>query len=276
MLKKIPSSALAVSEPNPAWFGNPPDEKANRNWSNPSWLKSRFHFSFAEYHNPRNMGFGVIRVLNDDLVQPKRGFGEHPHANQEICTYVVDGHLTHKDSMGTEETLSRGDIQFMTAGRGVRHQEHNLHETSPLRFLQIWISPREQGLKPNYGSGSCLPDARLNRWNHMVSDVRSPTETSIKINQDANIFTTEVDPGNAVSINVGAGRQGYLICIEGNATISGTKAGPGSGETAELERHDAAEVYGETQLTVGAPSGGERVHMLLIEIAYTGKGRSDL
>ena len=134
LFRKVPQSKLGVSggtnfnlhltdshltfdslEPNPSWFGNPGNEATNPKWTNKNWLKSRFHFSFAEYSNPRNTGFGVLRVMNDDLVQPNRGFGEHPHRDTEICTYVVEGELTHADSMGTEETLSRGAIQFMVS-----------------------------------------------------------------------------------------------------------------------------------------------------------------
>lgn len=99
------------------WFGNKANEPSNPQWTNANWLKSRFHFSFAEYNNPRNQNFGVLRVMNDDLVQPNRGFGAHPHRDMEICTYVVDGKLTHQDSMGTKETLQRGAIQFMVGPR---------------------------------------------------------------------------------------------------------------------------------------------------------------
>lgn len=99
-----------------AWFGNPGNEKSPK-WTNENWLKSRFHFSFAEYNNPKNANFGVLRVMNDDLVQPSRGFGAHGHREMEICTYVVHGELTHKDSMGTSESLGKGSIQFMTAGK---------------------------------------------------------------------------------------------------------------------------------------------------------------
>ena len=106
--RKIAQSMLSVSEPNPSWFGNKPNEPSNPSWTNSNWLKSRFHFSFAEYSNPKNTSFGVLRVMNDDLVQPHRGFGEHPHRDAEICTYVVDGQLTHKDTMGTEETIGKG------------------------------------------------------------------------------------------------------------------------------------------------------------------------
>uniref|UniRef100_A0A7S2TL20 Pirin N-terminal domain-containing protein n=1 Tax=Lotharella oceanica TaxID=641309 RepID=A0A7S2TL20_9EUKA len=151
-LRYIPNSKLAVSEPEPAWFGNPGNIDDTK-WTNKNWLKSRFHFSFAEYTNYANTNFGVLRVMNDDLVQPKRGFGEHPHRDAEICTYVVHGQLTHQDSMGTKESLGKGSIQFMTAGTGVRHSEHNLHN-EPLRFIQMWLTPKAGGLKPNYGSMS--------------------------------------------------------------------------------------------------------------------------
>lgn len=107
---------------------------------NKNWLKSRFHFNFAEYHSGPSQ-FGHLRVMNDDLVQPRRGFGMHPHRDMEIMTFIIHGKLTHKDSMGTEETLGRGGVQFMTAGRGIRHSEHNLHD-EPLRFVQCWVMPR--------------------------------------------------------------------------------------------------------------------------------------
>lgn len=111
-IKHIPNSRLGSSKPDPSAFGNPPNE-ASELWTDKNWLFSRFHFSFAEYYNPRNLAFGVLRVMNDDLVQPMRGFGAHPHRDMEICTYVVEGKLTHKDSMGTSETLERGAVQFM-------------------------------------------------------------------------------------------------------------------------------------------------------------------
>eukprot|EP00602_Paraphysomonas_sp_CaronLab_P012784 CAMPEP_0185042184 /NCGR_PEP_ID=MMETSP1103-20130426/42201_1 /TAXON_ID=36769 /ORGANISM="Paraphysomonas bandaiensis, Strain Caron Lab Isolate" /LENGTH=186 /DNA_ID=CAMNT_0027582207 /DNA_START=191 /DNA_END=751 /DNA_ORIENTATION=+ len=182
------------------------------------------------------MGFGVLRVMNDDLVQPCRGFGEHPHRDVEICTYIVDGFLSHKDSMGTEETLTRGDIQFMTAGRGVVHSEHNLHETQPLRFIQIWINTRTRGLTPNYGSAAGDSSLRTNKWHHMVSDVGSPAETPIKINQDTNIYVTEISKDEKVTMQLSSGRQGYLLMIEGSACISV------NGDNETLDRHDGAEV----------------------------------
>merc|ERR1712159_863460 len=102
--------------------------------------------------DPSRSNFGVLRVMNDDLVQPARGFGTHPHRDMEIVTFVVRGSLSHQDSMGTQETLGRGSIQFMTAGRGVQHSEHNLHKSQDLRFIQMWLVPRSRGLQPSYGS----------------------------------------------------------------------------------------------------------------------------
>jgi redox-sensitive bicupin YhaK (pirin superfamily) len=282
MFHIIPNRLLGLSEPNPKWFGNPPNDSSSPYWTNPNWLKSRFHFSFAEYNNPHNMGYGVVRVLNDDLVQPNRGFGEHPHANVEICTYIVQGELTHQDSMGTEETLSKGAIQFMTAGRGVRHQEHNLHPTNPLRFLQIWINTRKQDLKPNYGSGCLPPESRCNKWSHLVSDIiNTSVITPIKINQDANIFVTEVQPGSTVNVSIAAGRQAYLVCVEGTAHISSSSSSDDNDSTTHtIERHDAMEIYQHAALTFSAPADadadGEPLHMLMIEMAFTGKGRTDL
>ena len=138
--------ALFVSEPNPSWFGNGPNEKSS-SWTNGNWLKSRFHFSFAEYRNPANSHFGPLRVMNDDLVQPLRGFGTHPHRDAEIMTYVVQGTLTHEDSMGNKGNVNRGGLQYMSAGSGVQHSEFN-HGTSPLRFIQCWVTPNKSGVEP--------------------------------------------------------------------------------------------------------------------------------
>ena len=146
-MNKISVDDLFVSEPDPSWFGNGPNEPDHPCWTNKNWLKSRFHFSFAEWHGGRNR-FRCMRVVNDDLVQPSRGFGTHGHQDMEIITYILHGGLTHKDSMGSEETLGRGSVQFMTAGTGVMHNEYNLDPEQDLRFIQSWILPRTQGLTP--------------------------------------------------------------------------------------------------------------------------------
>ena len=118
--------------------------------SNLGWLRSKFHFSFAEYFNENNINFGVLRVINDDHISAGTGFDTHPHRDMEIITYVVHGYLTHKDSMGNESTLSRGQVQYMSAGTGVRHSEYNNH-SEELRLLQIWVLPDRKGHTPNYG-----------------------------------------------------------------------------------------------------------------------------
>jgi quercetin 2,3-dioxygenase len=272
LFKVIRNSKLGVSEPPPEWFGNRANERGNKNWTNPNWLKSRFHFSFAEYNNPANTEFGVLRVMNDDLVQPDRGFGAHPHQNVEIVTYIVEGHLTHKDSMGTEETLTRGDIQFMTAGTGVQHSEHNKNKESPLRFIQIWINTRRRGLVPNYGSAKGALEKRKNQWSHVVTDVDRPAPGGIpiQINQDANIKVTELDPGQSVSFGVDSGRQAYLLCVEGSLDASDASDGA---KSYSLERHDAAEIFGSSYLFKAGSSGA---HVLVVEMAFTGRGRSDI
>lgn len=304
-VRKIPHAKLGISEPNPSWFGNPANELNNPNWTNKNWLKSQFHFSFAEYNNPRNVNFGVLRVMNDDLVQPKRGFGEHPHRDAEIMTYIVDGHLTHKDSMGTEETLTRGDLQFMTAGRGVRHSEHNLHATQPLRFIQMWLTTRTLGLPPNYGSSVRSAECRHNRWCHLVRDANTkpsdatasaahpangepsnagpalcdgPQAETVAVNADVNVYVAELhDSAHTLPLRLRPGRQGYLLCVEGGVRLDSVEGG---GKEVALERHDAAELQGPVVLKltgVGEGPGGPIYgHVLLVEMAHTGPGRTDL
>mmetsp|Transcript_342 Transcript_342/g.620 ORF Transcript_342/g.620 Transcript_342/m.620 type:complete len:174 (-) Transcript_342:126-647(-) len=168
--------------------------------------------------------------------------------------------------MGTKETLGRGSIQFMTAGTGVTHSEHNLDKRHPLRFIQIWITPLSQGLQPNYGSmkGSDVKELRKNKWGHLVSDVANiEVSTPVKINQDANIFVSELEPGTKTSFQIAKGRQAYLLCIEGSVEVEGTRGAEG------LSAHDAAEVVGPAGLEFEAGEAG--AHCLLIEMKGTGQ-----
>lgn len=185
--------------------------------SNLGWLKSKFHFSFAEYYNPSNINFGVLRVINDDLVKPGTGFDTHPHRDMEIISYVVDGELTHGDSMGNKRTLSRGHVQYMSAGTGVFHSEHNLGEET-LRFLQIWIFPDKNGYEPNYGDYKFEWNHRKNKWLNIASSKEG--NAPIKVNQDANIFVLELDKDKEIEFKVGEGRQAYLVQIEGRSDIN--------------------------------------------------------
>jgi redox-sensitive bicupin YhaK (pirin superfamily) len=189
----------------------------------------------------------------------------------EICTYIVEGSLTHKDSMGTAETLTRGAIQFMSAGTGITHSEHNLDSNNPLRFIQIWITTRQRGIKPVYGSAVGTESDRMNKWAHIVQDRQdSNNNCPIKINQDANIFVSEVEPGKVVCIDIKEGRQGYLLCVEGEALVKGATT------SIQIARHDAAEITGPNELSLSSQTN-EKAHFLLVEMKYEkGSGRSDI
>ena len=275
-IRVIPNANLFVSEPNPSWFGNGPNPGFHPAWSNENWLKSRFHFSFAEYNNPSNSNFGVMRVMNDDLVQPDRGFGTHPHRDMEIITYIVHGELTHQDNIGSKESLGRGSIQFMTAGTGVQHSEFNHSKEKPLRFIQTWIMPRSRGLAPNYGSydaskGDCL--SRKNTVHHLASDTSNHSvDTPVKVNQDVDTFAAELELDKTVQVDLANNRQAYLLCIEGSLEVNGQM----------LAKYDGAEIHGNgTSLTVKATGveateNGDLAHFLMFSMKEDGSTRTDL
>ncbi|MDB1942214.1 pirin family protein [Clostridium tertium] len=217
--------------------------------SNLGWLKSIFHFSFAEYFNIDNMNFGVLRVINDDLIEGNTGFDLHPHKDMEIVSYVVDGELTHGDTMGNRNTISRGHVQYMSAGTGVYHSEHNLGD-STARLLQIWIIPDKKGYKPAYGDYRFNWDDRKNKWLNIVSS--KDGDAAIKINQDANFYVLEIDEGKEIDFQVGSNRQAYLVQIEGNSTINNL----------ELNERDALEIVEEDILI----KADKKSHVLVIEM----------
>lgn len=218
--------------------------------SNLGWLNSLFHFSFAEYYNPKNINFGVLRVVNDDLILSNTGFPTHPHRDMEIVSYVVNGALTHGDSMGNKNTITRGHVQYMSAGTGVTHSEYNYSDETA-RFLQIWILPDKRGHLPQYGDYRFNWDDRKNKWLNIVSGMNGTAP--IKLHQDTNFYVTEVDKGNKISFPVAEGRQAYLIQIEGNSEINGT----------ELKMRDAMEIV-EENIEINAL---EKSHFIVIEMA---------
>ncbi|GAA0070475.1 pirin family protein [Clostridium sardiniense] len=224
-------------------------ENKNMGKSNLGWLKSSFYFSFAEYFNIDNMHFGPLRVLNDDLIEAGTGFDTHPHENMEIITYIVSGELTHGDSMGNKRTLSRGNMQYMSAGTGVYHSEHNLSDDM-LRLLQIWIIPDKQGLKPQYGDFEFNFDDRRNNFLHMVSSMEG--NAPIKINQDVNIYTLFLEEGKEIEFKVEDGRQVYLVQIEGNSIINNIK----------VNERDALEII-EEDISIKSKTDS---HFILIEM----------
>ena len=218
------------------------------------WLQSRFHFSFAEYCNPKNMNFGVLRVMNDDIVQPQNGFGAHPHKDMEIFSYVLAGELSHSDSMGNEDTLLRGDMQYMSAGTGVVHSEMNGSRNEAARFIQTWILPRQKRLSPNYGSRRFTRADRLNRWLHLLGDADvSDSGAAVGIHQDANAYVSELEDGQSLRYELQAGRQAYLKVLEGDIALGDLALGHG----------DAAEIR-DAPIELTARSAA---HIMLIEMS---------
>lgn len=213
------------------------------------WLNSWFHFSFAEYDDPNNIQFGALRVVNDDLIQPHTGFEMHPHENMEIITYVIQGELTHKDSMGHERTLKRGDIQYMSAGTGVWHSEKNKGEEE-LRLLQIWIFPDKEGYTPTYGDLSYYWQNRVNRWLPIASN--DARRTDIVLHQDMNVFVSYLEEKRPLDFAIKKGRQGYLIVIEGSATVNGIA----------LSEKDAIKIM-EEPLHI---ESGDNAHLIFFEM----------
>ena len=222
--------------------------KQNMGESNLGWLQSRFHFSFADYRNPANMHFGVLRVLNDDIVKPKSGFDMHPHDNMEIITYIVDGEITHKDSMGNSETLGRGEVQYLSAGDGIFHSEKN-ESSYDLRLLQIWVFPPKKGLPRLYGSHKYKQEDRDNKFLNIVSS--QDGNSAIKIYQDVNICVSEFD--KELEFKIKEGKQIYFVQIEGSSNINGTT----------LDFGDAMEITNEDKIVINPIS---KSHILFIEM----------
>lgn len=183
---------------------------------NYGWLDTYHHFSFANYYDPDNINFGDIRVINDDMVKTGMGFETHPHRDMEIITYIIDGELTHGDSMKNKRTISEGFIQYMSAGTGVYHSEHNYGDKE-LRLLQIWITPDKKGYEPEYGDYEYGVEKRKNNFLHLVSGKKG--DALIKINQDTDIFVGEFD--RDVLYQIPKGKKIYGIVIEGKADING-------------------------------------------------------
>ena len=226
--------------------------KENMGTSNLGWLESRFHFSFAEYRNPNNINFGVLRVLNDDIVHANSGFDMHPHSNMEIISYVVNGEITHKDSMGNSETLKRGEVQYLSAGDGIYHSEHNVHKSDDLRLLQIWIIPPKAGLPRLYGSKRYEEKDRINKFLNIVSSTNGTAD--IKIYQDINIYVSELEVDKSLEFEIKENRQVYFVQIEGSSNIN----------EITLNAGDAMEIVDIEKIEIKAL---ENSHFLFIEMA---------
>jgi hypothetical protein len=191
-----------------------------RGGANHGWLKSQHTFSFGHYYDPRHMGFGPLRVINEDRVAPSQGFGTHGHRDMEIISYVLSGALEHKDSMGTGSVLHYGDVQRMSAGSGVRHSEFNGSATEPVHFLQIWIEPNVKGIPPSYEERRFDQASKQGRLRLVASS--DGREGSVLIHQDAALYATILDGADAVAHELAPGRLAYVHVVRGEVSVNGT------------------------------------------------------
>lgn len=189
------------------------------------WLKSYHTFSFADYYDPAYMGFRALRVINEDRVAAGRGFGTHGHRDMEIVSYVLEGELEHKDSMGNGEILQAGEFQRITAGTGILHSEFNPSAERGTHFYQIWLEPERAGIEPSYEQRRFEVAGRRNRFQLVAS--REGSEGSLRIHQDAKIFLGDVEPGERLEYTFGDQRYGWLQVLRGTVLIEGTEFGAG-------------------------------------------------
>src|SRR4249920_224207 len=190
-----------------------------RGYADHGWLKSFHSFSFANYYDPEHMGFGDLRVINEDRVQAGQGFGTHGHRDMEIVSYVLEGALGHKDSMGNGSSIVPGDVQRMSAGRGVRHSEFNNEKSGVTHFLQIWIEPEVAGIEPSYEQKRFGADEKRGRLRLIAS--RDGAEGSVTIHQDARVYAGLFDGAERAEQPLSPGRKGYVHVARGEASVNG-------------------------------------------------------
>jgi redox-sensitive bicupin YhaK (pirin superfamily) len=200
---------------------------ADRGHFDHGWLDTRHTFSFADYRDPRFMGFRSLRVINQDRVAPGQGFGTHPHRDMEIVSYVLSGALSHRDSMGNGSMIRPGDVQRMTAGTGVTHSEFNGSDDHPVHFLQIWVLPERPGLPPGYEQRT-FPDAEKRGRLRLVAS-RDGAEGSVTIHQDARILAALLASGEEVLHRLGPGRHAWVQVLSGEVELEEERMGPGDG-----------------------------------------------
>jgi hypothetical protein len=222
-----------------------------RGHANHGWLDSFHSFSFADYYDPAHMGFGPLRVINEDRVEPGMGFGTHGHRDMEIVSYVLDGELEHKDSMGTGSTIVPGDVQRMSAGKGVLHSEFNPSRERKVHFLQIWIEPAVRGIAPSYEQARVAADAKRGRLAPIAGPAGSGA--AVTIHQDARLFATLVDGEERVEHALAPGRRAYVHVARGRVEVNGQTLGAG----------DAAKLEGEDSIAL---QRGESAEVLLFDL----------
>ena len=204
-----------------------------RGLANFGWLESRHTFSFGHYYDPRFMGFGPLRVINEDRVQPGQGFDTHGHRDMEIISYVLDGALEHKDSMGTGSVIRPGDVQRMSAGTGVRHSEFNASDSDPVHFLQIWILPEEKGLAPGYEQRTFAAEEKNGKLRLVGS--RDGREGSVTIHRDVDLYAALLEDGETLGHAFANGRNGWVQIARGSVLLNGNQLYPGDGVAIEVQ-----------------------------------------
>ncbi len=214
------------------------------------WLNSWFTFSFADYHDPAHTGFRSLRVINDDVIAPGKGFGAHAHRDMEIITYMLSGHLAHKDSTGEKHVIGPNTIQAMSAGTGIVHSEFNASDEEPSHSLQIWIEPAMEDVEPSYQQISFSPAEKRGRFRLLAGP--HPHDGSAVIHQDARIYVAELHPGETLSREIAPGRFAWIHVAHGHVEVNGNKLAEG----------DSAAVSDEKQLsfTGGNAAGGELLY----------------
>jgi redox-sensitive bicupin YhaK (pirin superfamily) len=223
----------------------------DRGHANHGWLDSYHSFSFADYYDAAHMGFSALRVINEDRIAPGMGFGTHPHRDMEILTYVLEGALEHKDSMGNGSVIRPGDVQRMSAGTGVSHSEYNASQTEPVHLLQIWILPDHTGLPPGYEQKSFSAESRQSRLKLIAS--RDGREGSVTIHQDAKIYAAILDEDDTLEHRFAPGRRGYLQVATGDLVVDGHL----------LRAGDGARIAQAERVSLGSP---KRAEILLFDL----------
>ncbi len=221
--------------------------------ANHGWLHSKHTFSFGHYQDPQHTGFGPLLVINEDRVAPGMGFGTHGHRDMEIISYVLDGALEHKDSMGTGSVLHYGDVQRMSAGNGVRHSEFNHSKQDEVHFLQIWIQPNVTGIAPSYEEKHFTPESKLGQLRLIASS--DGREGSVLIHQDASLYAAILDQQQTAELPLQAGRIAYVHLIRGKLDVNGTT----------LTGGDAVKLTGESQVLLDQAEAAE---VLVFDLPY--------
>ena len=227
-------------------------KSGDRGYADHGWLRSHHSFSFADYHDPAHMGWGNLRVINEDFVAPGTGFGTHGHRDMEIVTYVIAGLLAHKDSMGNGTDIPPGDVQRMSAGRGVRHSEFNHAPDQTTHLFQIWIEPRRTGIEPGYEQKSFADAGKRGRLRLIASE--DGADGSVTIHADASLYAGLFDAGESATLPLDPGRKGYVHVVRGTIEVNGRT----------LNHGDAALLSDEPGITL---TNGNTAEVLVFDLA---------